>query len=207
MRLRLAHSGLGRPDRCEVMPGQPCDFDSFRGQVYGWAFRLLGNTHDSQDVVQDVYLRWNRQLQVARPVQPRGWLRRVTVNCAIDACRKLRGREFSRSTWRLERDDSDDWDGKAEPESMATDGANLDVQALRADVAAALEGLTDVQRSVTVAKIYEQLTFAAIAAELGLSVSTVKTHYVRAVRNLSKSLRPRWAEDGDGSHDSFGERT
>jgi DNA-directed RNA polymerase specialized sigma24 family protein len=63
-------------------------FEPYAGQVYGWAYRFLGRHHDALDVVQDVFLRWDQQCSQARPLQPRGWLRRVTLNRAIDVSRK-----------------------------------------------------------------------------------------------------------------------
>ena len=52
--------------------------------------------------------------------------------------------------------------------------------------------LTDVQQAVLVAKVYDEMTFAAVASELGLAVSTVKTHYLRAVRAVGDRLELRW---------------
>ena len=33
-------------------------FESFKDDVYAWAFRVLGSHHDALDMVQDVFLRW-----------------------------------------------------------------------------------------------------------------------------------------------------
>jgi len=70
----------------------------------------------------------------------------------------------------------------------------LDRATLRQDIAAALDRLTDIQRSVLVAKVYDEMTFAEIAAEMSVAVSTVKTHYLRAVQVVRDRLRPRWAD-------------
>ena len=181
-----------------AMPMQPCEFETFRRQVYAWAYRLLGNAHDSEDVVQDVFLKWNRQVGVARPAQPRGWLRRVTLNCAMDALRKGRTVVTSSRPLILVDGESEDLAGPANREAGRAE-IRLDAQHLRSDIAAALNALSDVQRSVVVAKIYEELTFAEIAEELEVAVSTVKTHYLRAVRSLSQRLHGRWAEKSSGS--------
>ncbi|MCH8244042.1 MAG: LysM peptidoglycan-binding domain-containing protein [Planctomycetes bacterium] len=60
------------------------DFEKYTADVYGWAYRLLGRHHDALDVVQDVFLRWDAQCAQHPPDQPRPWLRRVTLNRAID---------------------------------------------------------------------------------------------------------------------------
>jgi RNA polymerase sigma factor (sigma-70 family) len=71
----------------------------------------------------------------------------------------------------------------------------LDRATLREDIASALDRLSDIQRSVLVAKVYDEMTFAAIAAEMNVAVSTVKTHYLRAVQAVRDRLRPRWADE------------
>jgi RNA polymerase sigma factor (sigma-70 family) len=84
-------------------------------------------------------------------------------------------------------------------EVVAEDGApgsRLDQETLRGDVATALDQLTEMQRGVLVAKVYDEMTFSQIADELGIGVPTAKTHYLRAIRATRDRLRPRWsAED------------
>ena len=71
-----------------------------------------------------------------------------------------------------------------------------DEEALRDAVARGLRRLTDPQRSVLVAKLYDGLTFAEIAAEHEVAVPTVKTHYVRALASMRETLAPQWAPEG-----------
>ena len=71
----------------------------------------------------------------------------------------------------------------------------IDLEALRNDIVMALDGLSEMQRAVVVAKVYDELTFVRIADELSLAVSTVKTHYLRAVRYVRDRLQPRWASE------------
>ena len=158
-------------------------FEQYAGQVYAWAYRFLGRHHDALDVVQDVFLRWDQQCSQARPLQPRGWLRRVTLNRAIDVSRK-RQTSADSMTPMMKMPTADE--AGVEPMDRAT---------LRQDIAAALDRLTDIQRSVLVAKVYDEMTFAEIATEMSLAISTVKTHYLRAVQAVRDRLRPRWADE------------
>ena len=158
-------------------------FEQYAAQVYGWAYRFLGRHHDALDVVQDVFLRWNQQCRQARPLQPRGWLRRVTLNRAIDVCRK-RQADAGAATMPVQLQ-------AADPRSDEM----LDRATLREDIAAALDRLSDIQRSVLVAKVYDEMTFAQLSAEMNVAVSTVKTHYLRAVQAVRDRLRPRWADE------------
>lgn len=160
------------------------DYDQHSGDVYGWAYRILGHHHDALDVVQDVFLKWTKQRSHAPPREARGWLRRVTINRAIDLQRAQRLKPVDRRG--LEHSTSP----AARDESALTE---TDVGTLRADIVSALDRLTEVQRGVLVAKIYDELTFAAIAGELDLSVSTVKTHYLRGIRAVRDHLHSRWS--------------
>jgi RNA polymerase sigma factor (sigma-70 family) len=157
-------------------------FEPYTNDVYGWAFRFLGHHHDALDVVQDVFLRWNKQCSLALPLQPRGWLRRVTLNRVIDVRRQQQPVvEIENGIELATKDDA--------PE------ARLDHETLRGDVTAALDQLTEMQRGVLVAKVYDEMTYSQIAHELGIGVSTAKTHYMRAIRATRDRLRPRWSKE------------
>ena len=151
------------------------DFEKYTADVYGWAYRLLGRHHDALDVVQDVFLRWDAQCAQHPPDQPRPWLRRVTLNRAIDLRRQRRPAAPIEEV----------------PQPVATDDSiarSLDREDLRDRIATALDSLSEGQRLVLVAKVYDEMTFAAMADEMDLAVSTVKTHYLRAVRALRDKL-------------------
>ena len=156
-------------------------FEPYADAVYGWAYRLMGRHHDALDVVQDVFLRWSKQCARQIPEAPRGWLRRVTVNRALDLIRQRRANRDVRSV-ALE--------GADDPQGLAAG----DREVLRDDVVSALETLSARQRSVLVAKVYDELTFAEIAQELGIAIPSVKTHYVRAVSTLRDCLNVRWKD-------------
>jgi len=107
----------------------------------------------------------------------------VTLNRAIDLSRKRQAGADSMTTMmKLPAADV----AAVEPMDCAT---------LRQDIAAALDRLTDIQRGVLVAKVYDEMTFAEIAAEMSLANSTVKTHYLRAVQAVRDRLRPKWADE------------
>ncbi|MCG8405267.1 MAG: sigma-70 family RNA polymerase sigma factor [Phycisphaerales bacterium] len=158
-------------------------FEQYTQDVYNWAYRLLGHHHDALDVVQEVFLRWDRQCHREMPRQPRGWLRRVTLNRVVDF---LRGRQSSLVATNETQ----------EPSSMKVSQAEaVDRAVLRADIQNALDRLTEQQRSVLIAKVYDEMSFARIAEELSLAVPTVKTHYLRAVRVVRDRLQRRWAKE------------
>jgi RNA polymerase sigma factor (sigma-70 family) len=51
--------------------------------------------------------------------------------------------------------------------------------------------LSERQRSVLLAKVFDGMTFAEIGREMGLSTPTVKTHYLRALRAMRDGLQQK----------------
>lgn len=145
-------------------------WQSARAQIYRWAYRLLQNEHDALDATQTVLVKAVRAIREAKPPQG-AWLRRVTINSCIDMIRRRD------AATRLAVDSREAY-------------VSSDVEQAEQSqcIAAALEHLTDVQRVVLLAKACDGETFADIAAMLELSASTVRTHYVRALRKMHLQL-------------------
>lgn len=171
-------------------------FEEHGGAVYAWAYRLLGRHQDALDVVQDVFLKWLDQCRVSPPNHPRGWLRRATLNQAVDFIRRRRAHERAvegRSRVIPAEAIAADSIRVETREPTASDhgalhGVDSDGEAWRRRVAEAMGELTVPQRTVLAAKVFDGMTFARIADEQSLSVSTVKTHYLRALRSLRDRL-------------------
>lgn len=166
-----------------LMPTMPeATFEHHRAQVYAWAYRLLQNHHDALDVTQEVFLKWWRAHATAdAPTNAIGWLRRVTVNLAIDTIRcAARRAQTARG-------------GPAPADQQATAAARRTHEPTQREtarrIAAALHTLTEPQRAVVVAKVYDGCTFARIAEQMGISLPTAKTHYLRALQALRHRLR------------------
>ncbi|MCB9852199.1 MAG: RNA polymerase sigma factor [Phycisphaerales bacterium] len=158
-------------------------FEDYIPRVFDWAYRLTRNRDTSMDIVQDVFLKWRRQCENAAPERPEAWLRTVTARRVFELSRSSRLRLVARG-------DSLDKEIAGDPPLPGPDA-----NALRDDVFAALERLTDSQRDVVLAKVMDERTFAAIAIDFEVSVSTVKTHYLRGLRTLRDALSPRWKDE------------
>lgn len=145
--------------------------EATRARVYQWAYRLLQNHHDALDATQDVLIKWLRY--AGREIESgEAWLRRTTVNHCIDLIRKRRPMSIG--------DEAVSW-----PERDRRSVIDEDV---RDRIATGFSRLTDSQRAAVVAKVYDGQKFTTIAESLGVSVSTVKTHYIRGLQALRASL-------------------
>jgi len=137
---------------------------------------LLDDRAASEEVVQDAFValfrRWD---SVADPARRVSYLRSAVLNGAR-----------SRSRRRLVRRKL----VLVEPAA----GESAETGALRAEdrreVIDALRGLSDRQRECLVLRYYLDLTEAEIAATLGISAGSVKTHTHRAMAALERALEP-----------------
>ncbi len=160
-------------------------FSAYRKSVYGWAYRVVGNHADALDVTQDVFIKWWRaHHEQSPPANAVGWLRRVTINHSLNLC-KTRAR--LRPLVEINAKD-------AEPPS-----AGLERRELAGVVADAMGAMSEHQRSVLFAKLYDGCTFAEIAAQMDLAVPTVKTHYLRALRAARRRIIEAGLMAGDQS--------
>src|SRR5438045_2735281 len=82
------------------------DSEAFRALVerhsrtaFRLAYRMTGNEHDAEDVVQDSFLKAYRQLGRFESRAHFGtWLHRIVANCSVDLLRARRSRQdYSRS--------------------------------------------------------------------------------------------------------------
>jgi DNA-directed RNA polymerase specialized sigma24 family protein len=57
-------------------------------RVYRLAYRLTGNSHDAEDLTQEVFVRVFRSLSSYTPGTFEGWLHRITTNLFLDQARR-----------------------------------------------------------------------------------------------------------------------
>src|SRR5213083_513554 len=57
-------------------------------RVYRLAYRLTGNSHDAEDLTQEVFVRVFRSLSSYTPGTFEGWLHRITTNLFLDLVRR-----------------------------------------------------------------------------------------------------------------------
>lgn len=157
-------------------------FNAHRASVFGWAYRVLGNREDAMDVTQDVFLKWWRaNRDGATPTYPMGWLRTVTINHSINMG-KSRAKTIHAA---------------AEHAAVIRDRDAVEREETSRAVAGAMQEMSDQQRAVLFAKVYDGCTFAEIAKQLAISVPTAKTHYLRALRSARRALEEAGVIPGD----------
>jgi RNA polymerase sigma factor (sigma-70 family) len=168
---RIAWSGMTDPLMAEAV----ADFESVRYRLFGIAYQMLGRATDAEDVVQDVWIRWQGadRAQVRDQV---AFLATVTTRVALNTATSARvRREVSVGAGLPEHDHA-----AADPAVAAerAEGLELAVHLL-------IERLSPVQRAVYVLREAFDYSFREIAEILGLSEANARQVAHRARTGLA----------------------
>ena len=150
--------------------------DRHTPMLFAVAWRMLGDSAEAEDVVQEAITRAWAKAASWTPVGGGlgGWLRRVATNLCIDRQRK------------------NAFVSNCEVPERADDAPNaemlIDEQRRRDAVAGAMQALPDRQRAAIVLTYYEGVSNAEAAATLGIGVKALESLLVRARQGLSRSL-------------------
>ena len=143
---------------------------------------LIGVLRDAdlaQEALQGTFSKVVEQGHTAREESRKGWVFRVAYHEAlILRCRRsVDQRSLMKLAVMLKRESES-------PEQALMQRDNVQ------HVRDALKRLTPEQRTIVQKKIYEEKTFAEIAAELGIPLGTVLTRMRKALQILRRELEP-----------------
>lgn len=150
-------------------------FETERHRLFAIAYRMLGRVGEAEDVVQDVWLRFDAQ---ATPVDnPAAWLTTVTTRLAID---RLRSARISR----------EEYVGPWLPEPVATDDDPADLAVLSESLSLAflvtLERLDPVERAAFLLREVFALPYADVAA----TIDRTEEHCRQIVHRAKERVDP-----------------
>jgi RNA polymerase sigma-70 factor (ECF subfamily) len=145
----------------------------YHQDVYRYAYRLVGNQQDAEDLTQQTFLLAQQRLdQVREPERILGWLFAILRSCFLKSERKRR--------------------------PLAAAGIELDIEEIPDDVSerdvdaqlvqAAIDELPDESKLVVVMFYFEDCSYKEIAAQLGIPIGTVMSRLARAKGRLRQRL-------------------
>jgi RNA polymerase sigma-70 factor (ECF subfamily) len=166
--------------------------ETYSNSVYRLAYRMTGNTHDAEEVVQEAFLRGYQKLrQFAGNSNFGTWIYRIAANYAIDRMRQRKGEDARRQVPSKRGEDglesdpmSQAMDPGPSPERLASSGQ------LAAKMKEALAALTPAERTAIVMRHWEGCGIEEIAAVLNSNSNATKNTVFRAVSKLRKALEP-----------------
>lgn len=151
-------------------------------RVYRLAYRLTGNSHDAEDLTQEVFVRVFRSLSSYTPGTFEGWLHRITTNLFLDMARRKQRIRFEG----LGDDTAARLGDGARSPAEAFDDRHLD-----SDIQAALKALAPEYRAAVILCDIEGLSYEEIAAALGIKLGTVRSRIHRGRAQLRTALEHR----------------
>jgi RNA polymerase sigma factor (sigma-70 family) len=161
---------------CRTLAETAEDFESLRSRLIGIAFRVLRRSADAEDVVQDVWIRW----QGANRAEVRdraAFLVTVTKRAALNAATSARARREVISGSELQPRDVADVDPAAEAERG---------EELQHAIHLLFERLSPAERAVYVLREAFDYPFRDIAEELQLSEAHARQLALRARKHVTE---------------------
>ncbi len=170
------------------------DRDAFRALVerhshalFRLAYRVTGNEHDADDVVQETFLRAFRHLNRFKPEGSfAAWLHRIALNCSINLLHQRPPQvETTHVCPPLATDAYDCLAATTLPPDRAAIHAEL-----QQGVQAALGRLSAGERAAFVLRHFEGESIEEISAALGVGRNAAKQYVFRGVQKVRRELEP-----------------
>ncbi len=166
-------------------------FECYQTPVYNFILRMLGRPHDSEDVLQEVFVKMYRKLGTLKePKFFSSWLFRIAKNETINFVNRYQSKDT----------DSIDEFEPGVAERLLTDeseaGSNPVEKAeqveLEAMLQSALSELPEEIRASFLLGVIEGYSYKEVSDILGCSIGNVKSRVFRARAFLSQKLRPQF---------------
>jgi len=151
----------------------------YKAPLFGYLMRMARNQEMAEDLFQETFLRVFEKAHTFRAGATfKSWLYTIATRIAIDHQRRSKHRP------QLQAGES-----KSPVPSTGNDPAVETAQSeLRATVKQAVDALPPKQRAALVLSYYQGHTYPEVAAIMGCSLSSVKTHMSRALKTLATRL-------------------
>jgi RNA polymerase sigma-70 factor (ECF subfamily) len=152
--------------------------------VFRLAFRMTGNEHDAEDVVQETFLRAYRNLgRFEERARFASWLHRIAANCAYDLLRGRARRDEEQAERRADAEGAEDRLEQAASGDPAPDRLVYSRE-VRRKVDVAMARMSAVEKSAFALRHFEGLSIEEIGRALDLDQSATKHSIFRAVRKV-----------------------
>ncbi len=160
--------------------------------VFRLAYRMTGNQHDAEEVVQEAFLRAYQKLgQFAARANFGTWVYRIAANYSIDRLRQRQKEESRREMPGAETRDGaeDDALARVADEAPTPERLTQSVE-LRKQMEQALAALSHAERTAFVMRHWEGCGIEEIASVLESNSGAAKNTVFRAVQKLRQALQP-----------------
>src|SRR5438046_4590477 len=163
-----------------------------RHSVFRLAYRMTGNRHDAEEVVQEAFLRGYQKLgQFAARANFGTWVYRIAANYAIDRMRQRQKENALRETPRVEDREGTENDpvNRVQDEAPTPERLTQSLE-LRKQMERALAALSEAERTAFVMREWEGWGMEETAGAVKASSSAAKNTVCRPVKKLREAPQP-----------------
>ncbi|MBX3746521.1 MAG: sigma-70 family RNA polymerase sigma factor [Verrucomicrobiae bacterium] len=154
-------------------------YDAHAPALFAFLLNFTRDESDTRDALQELFRRLAARPSLLAGVRDaRGFLLRLAHNLAVDGIRRRDARRRAHDAL------------AAQPAELFAPSTNPTDEDLRALITEALDELPPDQRVVLQLKLWEDLTFDAIAHVLDIPLNTAASRYRYAMDKLRARLRP-----------------
>ncbi len=158
-------------------------YDEHAQPLYAFLLNFTRDEADTRDLLQEIFVKLAREPNLLAGVrEERAFLIRLAHNAAIDLMRRRGTRDRTKENF------------AAELISPFAPTNDPDEKVFRAELAEALGELPEDQRAVVHLKLWEDMTFEAIAAALEIPPNTAASRFRYGIDKLRDRLRPLYEE-------------
>jgi len=158
-------------------------YDEHAQSLFAFLLNFTRDEADTRDLLQDIFVKLAREPKLLAGVcDERAFLIRLAHNAAVDLIRRRGTRERTKQNFAAET---------IPPFAPTSDP---DETFFRDELSTALAELPPEQRAVVHLKLWEGLTFEAIAAALEIPPNTAASRYRYGLDKLRDRLRPLYEE-------------
>ena len=159
---------------------------AYQGQVYGLAYRIMGDRDAAADATQEAFISAFRGIVSFRGGSFRSWLLRIVANACYD---ELRRRQRRPTTSWEEFGEVDEEANPALTDEREAPWEYAERRELEQVIQAGIRTLPPDQRVTLVLSDVQGLSYQEIASTMRVSVGTVKSRLARARGKLRDFLR------------------
>lgn len=164
--------------------------DMYKDKIYHLGYRMLGQSGDAEDVVQETFLRVYMNLDRYDENQKFStWIYRIATNLCIDRLRK-RKPNYSLDA-ELPDSEGADWYSTLASD-QDTPEEELVLSETQQQIRKAIETLPEKYKSVVILRYLHDMSLQEIGDVLQMPVTTIKTRVHRGREFLRKKLEPEF---------------
>lgn len=157
--------------------------DRYSQRIYWTVRKLVVSHHDTDDVVQNVFLKvWNAVGDFRGDSGLFTWLYRIAINESLSLLRSRRAGLFASLD-----------DGGAGFDRIAGSEGLIDGEGIERALARAISRLPAKQRAVFTLRYWDEMPYEEMSAVLETSVGALKASYHHAAAKVERWVREEWS--------------